>query len=138
MAGVRRWTPAAQGRWATAVGSPDCGDRPADGLGVEWRWPPSPPEPTDGKLYEGTTASRGSPSVACGCGGGVRVGNGRISLDLVVEQYENGVTPDDMAHAYDILVLAALYAVIAYYLRHRDEVRAYLKRRGQEAQTLRG
>ena len=32
-------------------------------------------------------------------GGVIRVGKGRISLDLVVEQYENGMTPEDMARA---------------------------------------
>src|SRR5438132_8147736 len=70
-------------------------------------------------------------------GGAVRVGKTRISLDLVVEQYENGMTPEDMVRAYDTLVLADVHAVIAYYLRHRDEVRAYLKRREEEAETLR-
>ena len=70
-------------------------------------------------------------------GGTVRVGTTRISLDLVVEQYENGMTPEDMVRAYGTLVLADVHAVIAYYLRHRDEVRAYLKRREEEAETLR-
>jgi uncharacterized protein (DUF433 family) len=70
-------------------------------------------------------------------GGAVRVGKSRISLDLVVEQYENGMTPEDMVRAYDTLVLADVHAVIAYYLRHRDEVRAYLKRRADEAEALR-
>lgn len=69
-------------------------------------------------------------------GGAVRVGNTRISLDLIVEQYENGMTPEDMVRAYDTLVLADVYTVIAYYLRHRDEVRAYLKRRAEEAEVL--
>jgi uncharacterized protein (DUF433 family) len=66
----------------------------------------------------------------------IRVGNTRISLDLVVEQYENGMTPEDMVRAYDSLPLADVYAVIGYYLRHRDEVRAYLKRREEEATVL--
>lgn len=70
-------------------------------------------------------------------GGAVRIGNSRISLDLVVEQYENGMAPEDMVRAYDTLVLADVHAVIAYYLRHRDEVRAYLKRRADEAEALR-
>jgi len=70
-------------------------------------------------------------------GGVVRVGKSRISIDLVVEQYENGITPEDMVRAYDSLVLADVHAVIAYYLRHRDEVRAYLKQRAQEAEALR-
>ncbi len=70
-------------------------------------------------------------------GGVVRIGKSRVSLDLVVEQYENGMTPEDLVRAYDTLDLADVHAVIAYYLRHRAEVRAYLKRREQEAQELR-
>src|SRR4051812_6664304 len=70
-------------------------------------------------------------------GGAVRVGNTRITLDLLVEQYENGMSPEDMVRAYDTLDLADAYAAIAYYLRHRDEVRGYMKRREQEAADLR-
>ena len=70
-------------------------------------------------------------------GGAVRVGNSRVSLDLIVEQYENGMTPEDMVRAYDTLVLADVHAVVSYYLRHGDEVRAYLKRRTEEAESLR-
>ncbi len=70
-------------------------------------------------------------------GGAVGVGNSRISLDLVVEHYENGVTPEEMVRVYDTLVLADVYAVVAYYLRHPDEVRVYLKRRAEEAGALR-
>lgn len=79
----------------------------------------------------------GRPPLRIDQGGAVRVGNSRISLDLVVEQYENGMTPEDMVRAYDTLELADVHAVIAYYLRHRDEVSAYLKRRGEEAEALR-
>jgi uncharacterized protein (DUF433 family) len=70
-------------------------------------------------------------------GGAVRVGNSRVSFDLVVEQYENGMTPEELVRAYDTLQLADVHAVIAYYLRHREDVLAYLKRRGEEAGALR-
>lgn len=70
-------------------------------------------------------------------GGAVRVGESRISLDLVVEQYENGMTPEDMVRAYDTLVLADVHVVIAYYLRHKGEVQGYLQRRREEAHDLR-
>jgi uncharacterized protein (DUF433 family) len=69
-------------------------------------------------------------------GGAIRVGTSRISLDLVVEQYENGMTPEDLVRAYDTLVLADVHAVIAYYLRHKGAVKDYLKRREAEAQAL--
>jgi uncharacterized protein (DUF433 family) len=70
-------------------------------------------------------------------GGAVRIGKTRVTFDLVVEQYENGMTPEDLVRAYDTLDLADVHAVIAYYLRHREEVRAYLKRREVEAKALR-
>jgi uncharacterized protein (DUF433 family) len=69
-------------------------------------------------------------------GGAVRVGESRISLDLIVRQYENGMTPEDMVRAYDTLMLADVHAAIAYYLRHRTEVQAYLGRRLAEAKSL--
>ena len=70
-------------------------------------------------------------------GGVVRVGKTRITLDLIVEQYENGMTPEDMVRAYESLTLEEAFAAVAYYLLHRDEVRAYLKQREEEAETLR-
>ncbi len=70
-------------------------------------------------------------------GGAVRIGKSRITLDLIVEQYENGMMPEDIVRAYDTLELADVHATIAYYLRHRDQVRAYLKQREEEAAELR-
>ena len=78
-----------------------------------------------------------SPPLRIDAEGAFRVGNSRISLDLVVEQYENGMAPEGMARAYDTLELADIHAVIAYYLRHSDEVCAYLMRREEEVQALR-
>jgi uncharacterized protein (DUF433 family) len=77
-----------------------------------------------------------SPPLRFDEGGAVRVGKSRISLDLVVQQYDSGMTPEDMVRAYDSLVLADVHAVVAYYLRHRDAVRAYIERRKEEAATL--
>lgn len=70
-------------------------------------------------------------------GGAVRVGKSRITLDLVVEEYESGMTPEDMVRAYDTLNVAEVYGAIAYYLSHRDAVREYMKRREEEAAALR-
>ena len=78
-----------------------------------------------------------SPPLRVDEGGAVRVGKSRVSLALVVEQYENGMTPEDLVRVYDTLDLAEVHAVIAYYLQHREEVRAYLKRREDEDEALR-
>jgi uncharacterized protein (DUF433 family) len=70
-------------------------------------------------------------------GGTLRVGQSRIPLDLVIEQYENGMTPEDLVRAYDSLELADVHAVIAYYLRNQGLVQAYVKQREEEAKSLR-
>ena len=70
-------------------------------------------------------------------GGVIRVGKTRVSLDLIVQQYENGMTPEDMVRAYDTLVLEDVKSVIEYYLSQRADVRTYLKQREQEAESLR-
>lgn len=67
-------------------------------------------------------------------GGVARIGNTRASLDLIVERYEHGMTPEDMVRAYDTLALAGVHAAIACYLRHKAEVRVYLQRRQEEAE----
>jgi uncharacterized protein (DUF433 family) len=77
------------------------------------------------------------PPLRVDAGGVVRVGLSRVSVDVVVEQYENGMSPEDLVRAYDTLALADVHAVIAYYLRHRGQVRAYLECRQAEAQTIR-
>jgi uncharacterized protein (DUF433 family) len=68
--------------------------------------------------------------------GTVRIGKGRITLDLIVEEFENGMSPEDMVQAYEVLKLPDVYGAIAYYLRHQEEVKAYIKRREAEADEL--
>jgi uncharacterized protein (DUF433 family) len=70
-------------------------------------------------------------------GGVVRVGKTRVSLDLIVQEYESGMTPEEMVGAYDTLALADVHAAIAYYLRHKAHVQNYLGRRAGEADVLR-
>lgn len=70
-------------------------------------------------------------------GGVVRIGNSRVTLDVVIGEYENGMAPEEMVRAYDTLCLADVYAVIGWYLRHREEVAEFLKQRELEADVLR-
>lgn len=58
--------------------------------------------------------------------GVVRVGQSRVTLDLVVGAFLEGATAEEIAMRYPSLALGDVYAAAAYYLRHRQEVDAYL------------
>jgi uncharacterized protein (DUF433 family) len=70
-------------------------------------------------------------------GGAVRVGATRVSLDTVIVAFQNGCTAEEIVIKYPTLELVDVYAVITYYLRHREEVDAYLDQRRVEAAELR-
>jgi len=69
--------------------------------------------------------------------GVVRVGDSQVLLDVVIREFHNGAEPEAIARGFPTLNLADVYGVIAYYLRHRDEVDEYLDTRRREAETLR-
>lgn len=69
--------------------------------------------------------------------GAVRVGDSRVLLELVIHAFENGETPESIAQQYPTTTLADIYGVIAYYLRHQDEVAAYLSTRDSKAKEVR-
>jgi len=54
----------------------------------------------------------------------------RISLDVLVADFKRGKTPEAIHEGYETVSLADVYAILAYYLRHRAEVEAHLA--GQE------
>ncbi|MUL38763.1 DUF433 domain-containing protein [Gloeocapsopsis dulcis] len=67
----------------------------------------------------------------------VRVGGTRVTLDTVVAVFKQGATAEEIVHRYPSLKLADVYASIAFYLNHQQEVEAYLKQRQQQAQEIR-
>jgi uncharacterized protein (DUF433 family) len=69
--------------------------------------------------------------------GAVRVGDSQVLLDVLIREFENGADPESIVSAYSTLRLADVYVVIAYYLRHREEVDDYLRTRQAEAEKLR-
>jgi uncharacterized protein (DUF433 family) len=58
--------------------------------------------------------------------GVMRVSGTRVTPDTVVGAFLDGATPETIAQQYPSLPLADVHAVIAYYLRHRADVNAYL------------
>lgn len=69
--------------------------------------------------------------------GTIRVGGTRVTLDTIVGAWEDGATAEEITQRYDALALADVHASLSYYLRHREEVQAYLSRRRQEAEQVR-
>lgn len=68
--------------------------------------------------------------------GALRVGDSRVLLELVVRAFEDGATPEAIVQRYSTLSLSEAYTAVAYYLRHRGEVEAYLVRRERQAQEV--
>ena len=69
--------------------------------------------------------------------GAVRVGQTRVLLDLVIGGYNREWSAEEIVERYPSLQLADVYAVIGYYLRHRDEVDEYLRERERKADEIR-
>lgn len=62
----------------------------------------------------------------------LRVGNTGVTLETVVWTFHAGASPEDIVDQFPSLDLADVYEVIAYYLRHREEVDCYLAGRQSE------
>ena len=60
-----------------------------------------------------------------------------MTLDTVVTAFQEGMSAEGIVEQYPALNLADAYAVIAYYLRHRDDVDAYLRQKENESATVR-
>lgn len=69
--------------------------------------------------------------------GVVQVGGTRVTLDTLVASFNQGATAEEIVFQYPSLQLADVYAVISYYLRHRQEVEEYLQQRQQQARHTR-
>ena len=68
--------------------------------------------------------------------GTIRVGSTRVTVDLVIEEFLEGATPEEIAMNYPITVSEA-YGAITWYLMRREEADAYLGERVAKAAELR-
>jgi uncharacterized protein (DUF433 family) len=69
--------------------------------------------------------------------GAVRVRGSRVRLESVLQAFQCGSSPEEIVLKYPVLNLTDVYSVIAYYLWHRDEIDAYLKRRAEHVDRVR-
>lgn len=62
------------------------------------------------------------------CGGKPRIAGSRIQVKHVVVMHERqGMTPEQIVSEYPHLTLAGIYAALAYYHDHREEVNADIR-----------
>ena len=69
--------------------------------------------------------------------GALRIGESRVLLELVIRAFQDGATPEAIVQQYATTTLPDVYSVIGYYLRHRDEIDAYLAERDRMAEEVR-
>jgi uncharacterized protein (DUF433 family) len=66
-----------------------------------------------------------------------RVGNTRVLLELVLDAYKRGESPEAIVRSYRSLRLADVYAVITRYLADRAPFDEYLRHCDEEAELVR-
>ena len=67
--------------------------------------------------------------------GSIRITGSRVPLYSVIYHFELGSTPEQIAYKFQGLNPADIYAVIAFYLNHRDAIDKYLQEQEAEAEA---
>ena len=75
--------------------------------------------------------------IQTGADGVMRVSGTRVTLDVVIQSFQEGATTEEIVQQYPSVPLADVYQLIAYYLRHTAEVDEYLATRSRIADQVR-
>jgi uncharacterized protein (DUF433 family) len=59
--------------------------------------------------------------------GTIRVGHSRVTLQAVVDAYQQGASPEEIALRYPVLALEQVYATISFYLANEVALCEYLE-----------
>jgi uncharacterized protein (DUF433 family) len=68
--------------------------------------------------------------------GGWRISGSRISLDSIVCAYWEGRSPETIVEEFPTLSVEQVYGAIAFYLRNREEIDAYLSQQDEKWKDL--
>jgi uncharacterized protein (DUF433 family) len=66
-----------------------------------------------------------------------RVAGSRVSLDSLVYAFWDGKSAETIAQSFPTLTLEQVYGAIAFYLKHRAEIDAYLQQGRRDYDTQR-
>ena len=67
----------------------------------------------------------------------VRIAGTRVTLDTIIGAYNRGDTPEEIFEGFPSISMADIHSVIAYYLRHQEDVDRYLAENDREAEEQR-
>src|SRR5262245_41217225 len=67
---------------------------------------------------------------------GYRLTGSRVSLDSIVYDWWNGLSPESIVENFQTLTLEQVYGAIAYYLAHKEEVDAQIQRNREKFEEL--
>lgn len=67
----------------------------------------------------------------------IRVSGTRVALETIMGGYLRGDTPETIHENFSTVPVSDIYAVIAYYLSHQDEIDTYLHENEAESQRIR-
>ncbi len=68
--------------------------------------------------------------------GAIRVGKSRVLLEMVIHAFQDGASPETIVDNYSTLTLSDVYSTIAYYLKNKDLIEAYLNQREELAESV--
>lgn len=69
--------------------------------------------------------------------GGYWIKGKRVALDLVVYQWQQGLSPETIRECYPVLSLKEVYGAISFYLDHQVEIDEYLRQAEIEEEVIR-
>lgn len=69
--------------------------------------------------------------------GSLYVTGTRVPLETIVRAFHQGATAEEIVQDFSSLTLSQVYAVLAFYLRHREAVDNYVAERAAISDTVR-
>lgn len=67
---------------------------------------------------------------------GYRLTGSRVSLDSIVYDWLSGLSPESIVENFETLSLEQVYGAVTYYLAHKGDVDAYLRRNRKKFDNL--
>ena len=69
--------------------------------------------------------------------GAIRIAGSRVGLEIIIHEFKNGATAEQIHEDFPSVSLRDIYAVIAYYLENKLELESYLRRQQKVAASVR-